>query len=151
MRTLMNGNSLEPLSTRFGKLYLRLYRLLDRRLAGQGASLARAKLLFYLGRYGASRAADIAEHFNQAPRTVTEAIDGLERQGLVRREDDPVDRRAKRVSLTAAGQSALERVEPLRLRLVQQIFGALSEAERCQLDAILATLENALDAEEEFS
>lgn len=144
----MDRNSPEQLSSRFGKLYLRLYRLLDRQLAGQGATLARTKLLFFLGRNGASRAADIADHFNQAPRTVTEAIDGLEQQGLVRRESDPHDRRAKRVSLTDAGEEALARVEPLRQRLVDQIFGALTEAERAQFDAILATLERALAGEE---
>lgn len=143
----MDSNPLDQLSTRFGKLYLRLYRLLDRRLAEQGATLARTKLLFFLGRNGASRAADIADHFNQAPRTVTEAIDGLEQQGLVRRENDLHDRRSKRVSLTDAGRDALARVEPLRQRLVEQIFGSLTEAERTNFDAILSTLETALEAE----
>jgi len=74
-------SDLEPLVSAFAELYLDLMRTVDRRMADQGASLARTKLLLCLQKRGPLRATDIAEFFNQSPRTVTEAIDRLERDG----------------------------------------------------------------------
>ncbi len=129
-------------------LHLRLARLMNRRLVEQGASLAQTRLLYHLDRKGPKRATDIAEFFGQAPRTVTEAIDGLERQGLVRRDPDSKDRRVKQVSLTDDGRRAVKATEPLRMRLVQEIFGTLNDAEAVQLGALLAKLDRAVATQE---
>lgn len=134
-------------STLFG-LLLRMQRLMNRRMAEQGASLARTKLLLFLQRRGPARAADIAEFFDNAPRTVTEAIDGLERDGLVIRSPDARDRRVKQVSITDQGARVIADTEPLRKGLIDGVFGALDAAERAQLAAILDKLLPALDAEE---
>lgn len=139
---------LEPLASCFGRLFLRMHRLLDRRMAEQGASLARTKFLIYLDKEGPSRGTDIADLLGLAPRTVTEALDGLERDGLVRRDPDPSDRRAKRVSLTEEGRNAIAATEPLRISLIDRIFGTLDAEERAQLDRILARISDALDREE---
>ena len=139
-------SDLEPLAHELGRLFLRLHRLMDRRMAQQGASLARTKLLLFLEREGGNaRAADIADFFGHAPRTVTEAIDALERDGLVRRDPDPVDRRVKRVSITDAGRAAAAATEPMRLRLVEQVFGVLDDAEQKQLGLTLSKLSQAVD------
>ncbi|MGN6377053.1 MAG: MarR family winged helix-turn-helix transcriptional regulator, partial [Sphingomonas sp.] len=97
LRALMAN--LESLTSSFASLFMRLHRLADRRMAEQGASLARTKVLLFVRKHGGTaRAADIAECFNQAPRTITEAIDALEREGLLRRTPDPSDRRVKRIA-----------------------------------------------------
>ena len=41
-------NSTESLASTFFQLFLRVHRLMDRRMAEQGASLARTKLLLFL-------------------------------------------------------------------------------------------------------
>jgi DNA-binding MarR family transcriptional regulator len=125
-----------------------MHRLFDKRMAEGGASLARSKFLMYLCKHGPSRATDIADLLNLAPRTVTEALDGLERDGLVTRDPDPIDRRAKVVSLTDVGQAVLNVTEPMRLGLVERVFGVLSKTDRIALEAILAKLSAALDREE---
>lgn len=139
---------IESLSKAFGQLFLRMHRLLDRRMAQSGASLSRTKMLMYVEKHGPSRGVDIAGYFGLAPRTVTEALDGLERDGLVRRDPDPRDRRAKRVSITESGLAAMAETEPLRLALTHRIFGVLDAQERAQLDAILTKLAAAVDGEE---
>lgn len=136
----------DPLPTDFARLYLRLHRVMDRAMAEQGASLAKSKLLLFVARQGSARAADIADVFGHAPRTVTEAIDNLERDGLVRRDPDPDDRRVKRVSVTPAGHDAVAATEPLRIALVARTFGTLDPAERAQFGAILAKLSDAVAA-----
>ena len=142
-------NHLEALFADLAKVFLRSHRLLDRRMTAEGASLARTKLLLYLeDQLGEARAADIAEFFGLAPRTVTEALDGLERDGMVRREPDPRDRRVKRLSITEAGVAAAAATEPVRVALVEQIFGVLSEDERGQLKQLLTKLTAAIGEQE---
>ncbi|MCP3733639.1 MarR family winged helix-turn-helix transcriptional regulator [Sphingomonas sp. RP10(2022)] len=138
----------EPLAADLFRLFLRLHRLMDRRMAEQGASLARTKLLLLLDRRGPARAADIADFFDQAPRTVTEAIDGLERDGLVVRSPDTHDRRVKQVSITDEGRRVTGETEPLRQELIDGVFGTLSEDEQARLSAMFAKMQAALDVEE---
>ncbi|WBO22856.1 MarR family winged helix-turn-helix transcriptional regulator [Sphingomonas abietis] len=111
--------------------YLRSHRLIDRIMTAQGASFSRAKMLMHIAREGPSRSIDLASSFGFAPRTVTEAIDGLERDGLVRRDPDPDDRRAKRITLTAEGMVVVKAAEAARLEYIDSVFGALS-AEECE-------------------
>ncbi|MBA2932617.1 MarR family transcriptional regulator [Sphingomonas sp. CGMCC 1.13654] len=110
--------------------YQRSHRLIDRIMTAQGASFARARILKLVSLSGSLRSIDLASSFGYAPRTVTEAIDALERDGLVRRDPDPEDRRAKRISLTPAGEKAVEAAEGSRLEYMQSVFGVLS-AEEC--------------------
>jgi DNA-binding MarR family transcriptional regulator len=139
---------LDQLSTDFGSLFLRMHRLLDRRMTASGASLARTKMLMYVDRQGPARAADIAELLGLAPRTVTEALDGMERDGLVVRTPDASDRRVKRISITPAGKRAIETTEPMRAKLVDLLFGTLDPQERAQLAEIVEKLSAAVAREE---
>lgn len=122
------------------EFYIRSHRVMDRALHSKGVSLARIKLLAYIVRQGQPRSTDIAEAFGFAPRTVTEAIDGLEREGLVRRDADPLDRRAKRISLTPAGHAAIAASEPVRKAMLLELFGVLDEAEQAQMTALVGRL-----------
>jgi len=139
---------LDDLASSFGRTFLRLHRLFDRRMVASGASVARTKLLILVEREGPVRGTDIAELLGQAPRTVTEALDGLERAGLVRREPDPADRRVKRVTITDEGRRAIAETEPLRLRMVEQFFGGLDATERAQLARIIDKIGHAIDEAE---
>lgn len=140
-------SDIDPLVVAFAELHMQLMRTLDRRMAEHGASLARTKLLLCLQKRGPLRATAIAEFFNQSPRTVTEAIDGLERDGLVERKPDASDRRAKLIQITAKGIDAVARTEPLRRQIIQQTFGTLLPDERENLGAVLEKLARALPAE----
>jgi DNA-binding MarR family transcriptional regulator len=138
----------DQIASCFGSVFLRLTRLLDRRMAREGASLARTKVLLLVQKQGPVRATDIAEMFSLAPRTVTDTLDGMERQGLIRREPDMKDRRVKRIHLTDAGRDALAATEPMRRELVGQIIGALSAPEQAEFSRLLDKLDAALTREE---
>ena len=137
----------DNLAIRYSRIYLRLHRVLDRRMAAQGASLARTKMLHFIANNAPVRAADIAEFFNLAPRTVTQAIDTMERDALVVRVPDPADRRAKRLDITPSGRQVLHQTEPLRRELIQQTFAALSADEIAQFDVILDKLDHVIATE----
>jgi DNA-binding MarR family transcriptional regulator len=68
---------------------------------------AGAELLAELSLSGISQSL-LAERMGLTKQAVQQSLDQLEKLGLVRREPDPVDRRAKYVVLTEAGLFALE-------------------------------------------
>jgi DNA-binding MarR family transcriptional regulator len=84
-------------------LHHQLHRLVDQKMSSAGLSLARFKVLLQLCERGAMNQATLAGRLNLAPRSVTEIVDALERDGLVARAADAHDRRARIVTLTAAG------------------------------------------------
>jgi DNA-binding MarR family transcriptional regulator len=55
--------------------------------------------------------AELARRTMVAPTVITGIVDRLERQGLIRREADPRDRRVNRLVLTEAGQQTSVAVE----------------------------------------
>lgn len=113
-------------------------------MAAKGVSYARARPLMMIAREGRLRTTDLAILLGLTPRTVTEAIDGLERDGLVLREPDSMDRRAKWISLTALGQQAMAAADAEKKAYIDQVFGALDEGEQRDLLALLAKLNSRL-------
>ncbi len=141
----MNGAD-EQLLTDLFRVITLIRRSFDRAMTEQGASLAQTKILMCIkAQLGTARAADIAEIMNLAPRTVTEALDGLEREGLIQRVPDRDDRRVKRLAITAAGEAAVAVTEPLRLQLGGKLLKALNPSERRHFHAALQKLLQGLD------
>jgi DNA-binding MarR family transcriptional regulator len=120
--------------------YVRSHRALDKLMAGEGASLARNKMLGHIERNSPVRAADLVAAFGFAPRTITEAIDGLERDGLVLRSADTHDRRVKYIALTAAGKEVLRASEPVKKTFMDGLFTVLNEEEISALTTVLGKL-----------
>jgi DNA-binding MarR family transcriptional regulator len=119
------------------ELHHQLHRIVDRAMSSAGLSLGRAKVLMRLDSHGPMNQARLAGLLGFAPRSVTETIDGLERDGLVTRAEDPHDRRARIVALTESGQHALEAAMTVRNKTMDEIFGVLSPAERAQLVSLV--------------
>lgn len=131
----------EQLLTDLFRVITLMRRFFDRAMTEQGASLAQTKVLMCIKELpGTARAADIAEIMGIAPRTVTEALDGLERDGLIQRMPDREDRRVKRLTITPAGEAAVVVTEPLRRQLGAQALGALNASEREHFHAALQKL-----------
>ncbi len=120
----------------------RLRRLVDARLSQHGLSMSRCKVLGVLGQHGPSHQSELATIFDLAPRTVTELVDGLERDGLVLRSTDPVDRRARYVDLTPAGRDVLAKAMAARVEIVAEVFGSLGESQLAVLAATLRQLDD---------
>jgi DNA-binding MarR family transcriptional regulator len=65
-------------------------------------------------------------------------LNELEDRGYVERRRDPADRRRHRVHVTPDGRAALERTEPARRAIEEEILGALNAEERAQLAGLLS-------------
>ena len=117
----------------------RIRRLLDERLKVHGVSVARKRVLGCLTR-GPVRQAGLAATLGVTPRTISEMVDGLERDGLVERRDDPKDRRARLVYLTPAGKKANELAMTARAAVITHIFSDLTPEQRVALAQMLTTV-----------
>ena len=62
---------------------------------------------------------------------------------MAERRPDPTDRRAKLVAITDAGEVGLDVANATLDRLLKQIFGALSEADRATFLRLLDALDEA--------
>jgi DNA-binding MarR family transcriptional regulator len=122
------------------ELHHQLYRLVDQTMSSAGLSLARSKVLMRLNERGPMNQATLAGLLGFAPRSVTDTVDALERDGLVTRTEDKADRRARIVALTPAGRDALGAAQVTRGKAMNEIFGSLSARERATLAALLATI-----------
>ena len=135
-----------------GQIYLelhhRVHRIVDQTMAAAGLSLARAKVLMRLREHGPMNQATLAGLLSFAPRSVTDFVDALERDGLVSRAEDQHDRRARVVSLTPAGSDAHEAAQIARCKAMGEIFGSLTATERASLAALLTTIRTNLESGE---
>jgi DNA-binding MarR family transcriptional regulator len=122
------------------ELHHQLHRLVDQTMSTAGLSLARFKVLMRIDERGPMNQATLAGLLGFAPRSVTDTIDALERDGLVARTEDENDRRARIVALTPAGRNAFEAAQVVRLKTMNEIFGSLSARERSALVALLTTI-----------
>ena len=105
--------------------------------------MARTKVLRRLHEQGPTRQNVLAAEFGLSPHSITDIVDGLERLGLAERRPDPTDRRAKLVAITDAGEAGLDVANATRDRLLKQIFGAFSEADRATFLRLLDGLDEA--------
>jgi DNA-binding MarR family transcriptional regulator len=75
----------------------------------------------------------IGERMGAAPSRMVAFVDSLEKRGLLKRRQNPNDRRARALYLTAKGRKALERAFAVALEHEQRLCGNLSPQERQQL------------------
>jgi len=101
-----------------------------------------AHLLARLDGRGPATVADLQRAFGMRPSTLTNALDRLERRGLLLRETHPEDRRTFRLALTPAGHDAARAV----IELVDTLEAALSERvtpdQLAAFHAVIAALED---------
>jgi DNA-binding MarR family transcriptional regulator len=83
---------------------------------------------------------ELIERLSVEPPTVTGTLQRLERDGFVRREPEPTNRRVSRVFLTDAGRDLEAPVREAWREVEAAVTGELSPAERGQLGELLDRL-----------
>jgi DNA-binding MarR family transcriptional regulator len=84
--------------------------------------------------------AELADAAGVTRATMTGLIDTLERDGLVRREPDPDDRRMMSVRLTPKAEDFVAALLPAHFRIMARLMAPLSETERKTLVALLTKI-----------
>jgi DNA-binding MarR family transcriptional regulator len=110
-----------------------------------GISPERGRLLWVIGDKSV-RAGLVAQQLKLSAGAVTEVVEGLVRDGLVRRETDPDDRRAVVLALTAEGRRVAERYELAASSALAQVLGRLTQPQRRRVRAAFSDLHAAFAA-----
>jgi DNA-binding MarR family transcriptional regulator len=108
---------------------------------GPGLSRSAASVLHRLATAGPQRITELAAWESIAQPSMTALVGRLEAQGLVTRGDDPDDRRAVRVAVTADGKTLLAGRRRARAAALDQRIATLDPAERATLAAAVPILE----------
>ena len=130
-------------------LYLRAGSIIDpirvRTWKDLELTVTQLRVLFLLRVAPGMPAGALAEDLRVTPPTVTGLVDRLVRMGVVRREEDPKDRRLVRNVLTEQGQEALGEVEREGRALLTELFERLSAGDLARLVDSLEALVAAAD------
>jgi DNA-binding MarR family transcriptional regulator len=86
--------------------------------------------------------AELAEAAGVTRATMTGLIDTLERDGLVKREPDPDDRRMMSVRLTAKAEKFMQDFLPGHFKVISGLMASLSESERRTLVRLLGKIQD---------
>jgi len=105
----------------------------------------RCRLLWVIGDKSV-RAGLVAQQLKLSAGAVTELVEGLVREALVRRSTDPDDRRAVVLALTAEGRRVRERYELAASSALAQVLGRLTPPQRRRVRAAFADLNAAFTA-----
>ena len=139
----------DPRFTAVG-LFAEAYTGLTARFAAQfeehRLSAVEFEVLLRLARSPGSRLrmTDLAGQTSLSTSGVTRVVDRMDRDGLVRREACPSDRRSSYAVITDAGRTRLDQVLPGHLALVQQWF--IGQLPPEQLAGLLDSLRTIRDA-----
>jgi DNA-binding MarR family transcriptional regulator len=129
------------------RLTKRIRRAQAERLAPIGLTPAQERALRMIGRsQEPPRMTELAEWLGIVPRSLTNVIDSLEEDGLVRREIDPRNRRATLLHLTERGAAVREDMRNARRAAAEELLAPLSPDDRQTLTRLLTEIDAPGDA-----
>ena len=110
-----------------------------------GLTLAQMRVLWTLRDEDGKPVGALAEQLGVNPSTITGHVDRLVRQGLMRRDEDAIDRRIVRNYLTKDGIKTVSEVRRIAGIYVMNILKRLDDAQLDRLEAALADLNGAAE------
>jgi DNA-binding MarR family transcriptional regulator len=137
----MEARKTEEVADRLHSASIHLLRRAAEEDREAGLSRARLSALSVVVFRGPLTLGELATAEGVRSATMTGIVNGLERDGLVRRRPHGTDRRAVRVEATAAGRRLLERARARRIAHVATKLDDLSEAELDVLNRAAELLE----------
>ncbi|MEV0405800.1 MarR family transcriptional regulator [Actinoallomurus sp. NPDC050550] len=122
------------------QLALHAHRLASDSFGEVGARGYHYRILAALDEFGVASQAELGRRCNMDRSDVVAAINELAEQGFVERTPDPDDRRRNIVTLTAAGDGQLRRMDRALDKVQDDLLGPLPAEDRQTLTRLLARL-----------
>jgi DNA-binding MarR family transcriptional regulator len=121
-------------------LMMALGRRMRQRQPGDAIDFAAFPVLKVLSHHGPMRLSSLAQTLQLDASTVSRHARQLEDRGLIERTEDPDDRRASRVTVSAHGEQCLAQGLAARHQVIAQALSGWSEQERETLRTLLHRL-----------
>jgi DNA-binding MarR family transcriptional regulator len=106
----------------------------------QGLSVPQIGALFHINSRGTCGVTDIGDDLGVTSAAASQMLERLVQNGLVERREDPDDRRAKRIELTARGLRMVRGIMEIRQRQFAALAERMSPDERDLAISALRTL-----------
>jgi len=106
-------------------------------MKARGLSTPQFSILMQLHHRGICGMSEVSEQFGTTPAAASQLVDKLVQNGLIHREEDPQDRRAKSLKLTEKGKELIQRGIEERYHWVEPLAGKLSAEERAKVSEAL--------------
>lgn len=144
LRRSRNSSELLVRATAF--LYAKAEKITSGFFLSQGITTAQYNVLALL--------AEEDNHINQltiskrmlvSPGNITRILDKLVSAGLIKREEDPRDRRHKCISITAKGLTVHSKIKPAYHAFIRRLTEWISEDERKEMAYVMIEWANKLD------
>ncbi|AMN32257.1 MarR family transcriptional regulator [Clostridium perfringens] len=107
-----------------------------------GLTIAQFGVLEVLYNKGDLRICEIIEKILTTSGNITVVIKNLEKDGLVKKNADPEDKRSCIISLTDEGRKVIENILPSHINNIKNIFEVLTDEEKITLKNILKKFKN---------
>lgn len=133
------------LADAFGRAAKSVVRGFDERLGDRGVSTPRSKLLSEIDRLQPVRSAEVARAVGITQATASTLVDALVREGLVARAPDENDRRAVRLTTTAAGGEQARRWRADYTAAAHEMFAGFTDDDKALLTQLLNKLADGLN------
>lgn len=114
-----------------------------------GLSFSQINILMRLIHAGSTGVSEIGEQLGVSNAAASQAVDRLVILDLIKRTEDPADRRAKQLALTQKGRILIESGIEARSRWVEGLTDALTPDQQTMIVAALTLLTAAARATEE--
>lgn len=115
----------------------RSFRDFKRFIDESGLSVSQVNALIWLYHCGTCGVSGIGEHLGITRAASSQLVERLVGLGLLAREEDPLDRRGKQITLTPDGRALIEAGIEARARWIEELMTALSPE---QYDEIIRAL-----------
>jgi DNA-binding MarR family transcriptional regulator len=119
-----------------------------------GLSLTQCKAILEIGGLGvvspSCQLKELAEKLGASKPALSRAVDDLVKKKLVTRVEDPEDRRARRVELTARGREVVDRIVTVRMKGIAAFAATLTPTQRRKIDAAVEALMDREDIAETY-
>ena len=110
-----------------------------------GLSMPQFSILMQLHHRGSCGMSEISERFDISPAAASQLVDKLVHAGYLERTEDPIDRRAKLLTMSAKGEELINQGTEERYRWMDDLAAVLSAEEQGKVSEALTLLTNAVE------
>lgn len=125
-------------------------RAMNDELEPQGITYRQCQTLGYLALDGPLAQNELAARMQIEPPTLVGVLDRMERDGLIRRDPCPDDRRRKVIHPTPAAKPVWKKIVDCALRVRQRAASGLTKKEAAQLKSLLEKVQLNLQSQVEL-
>ena len=136
-----------PIGLHLARTHRVIAQAFDRALAEAGGSAAAWQVLLLVRSGQSGQQSEMAAAMGITSATLTHHLNGLERQGRVRRRRDDSNRRVQRTELTDEGAALFDRLREVAMRHDRRLRSGLTDDELTALAGMLDRLRATVEAD----